>query len=473
MKRGTLIVLIVTAVLVVSFPDTVDAQVDGYHMTGINFNFANPGARARGIGGAFVALADDATAGIANPAGLAFLDRQVTLEYARDQEKAPVGQVTQGGLNIAGSFPDYTFAAPNDPSRVWSDSTTNRLNHASFVLPIPKAHLGLAVYYASLADLKQDYQVGSGLMCLNSGSAYLPGAGSGCSGPFTDEFGTIYSPFDVSTRLQSEIMGIGLGWALGDALAIGGSVAYAKTTLTGTSTTPGIQGPDGPPLAGAGRFTSSVDDNAVMYSLGILYRGSVVGFGASYRSKTTFNIENQTFLGENSADPVDSFDSEFRIPERLAAGLSFFPGDRWVIAAEYVRIPYSTMARGMTEQYDTVREDNGVEYASADVDEYHVGGEYTTFVANRGWSVRAGYWREQTHLIYSSQGYEDPIIDPSNNPQDVSVAGAALLYQELDLNFDHYTVGLGAAFGIFRFDAAVDYSPDAGTDFLLSGVFYF
>jgi len=39
------------------------------------FNLINPGARARGIGGAFVSLADDATAAQSNPAGLSFLSR--------------------------------------------------------------------------------------------------------------------------------------------------------------------------------------------------------------------------------------------------------------------------------------------------------------------------------------------------------------------------------------------------------------
>ncbi|MCJ7755499.1 MAG: hypothetical protein MUP13_13120, partial [Thermoanaerobaculales bacterium] len=34
------------------------------------FSFSNPGARSLGLGGAFAALADDATAAFANPAGL-------------------------------------------------------------------------------------------------------------------------------------------------------------------------------------------------------------------------------------------------------------------------------------------------------------------------------------------------------------------------------------------------------------------
>src|SRR5882724_8808442 len=43
--------------------------------SGFQFNFNNPGARSLGMGGAFVAVADDATAVIANPAGLVILQR--------------------------------------------------------------------------------------------------------------------------------------------------------------------------------------------------------------------------------------------------------------------------------------------------------------------------------------------------------------------------------------------------------------
>ena len=42
------------------------------------FNFVNPGARSLALGGAFISIADDATAAQANPAGLNFL---LTQEY--------------------------------------------------------------------------------------------------------------------------------------------------------------------------------------------------------------------------------------------------------------------------------------------------------------------------------------------------------------------------------------------------------
>ena len=49
--------------------------------TTLEFSFSNPGARSMGLGGAFVALADDATAAFANPAGLVQLSRpEISIE---------------------------------------------------------------------------------------------------------------------------------------------------------------------------------------------------------------------------------------------------------------------------------------------------------------------------------------------------------------------------------------------------------
>jgi long-chain fatty acid transport protein len=50
-------------------------------LAGLTFNFGNPGARSLGMGGAFLGLADDASAAEANPAGLTILIRpEVSLE---------------------------------------------------------------------------------------------------------------------------------------------------------------------------------------------------------------------------------------------------------------------------------------------------------------------------------------------------------------------------------------------------------
>ncbi len=49
------------------------AQSNDEIQTGTQFNFSTPGARSLALGGAFLGLADDATAAYTNPAGLAQL----------------------------------------------------------------------------------------------------------------------------------------------------------------------------------------------------------------------------------------------------------------------------------------------------------------------------------------------------------------------------------------------------------------
>jgi len=471
MNRTVLLLLSAACVAAVFAPAVAVAQVDGYHFTGVNFNFANPGARARGIGGAFVALADDATASLANPAGLAFLERQFSLEVIRDQERAPVGQVTQEGLLSGTLLPLASFTAVTDPGRVWAESESTRISNASFVLPIA-GKAGVSLYYSSLADLNQDYRIGAGVACVDAGgSPLLASAGQTCGGPVGGDFPRWMEfslPQEVLVTLTTELMGAGFGWRFSDSFSIGASAALVEATFDGLSSAMQIPTTDGDLVGTPSQLRSTVDGQDYMYSAGILYRGERLGFGLSYRSETAFDILSVQL--DADGEPVfEEFAGEFRIPERLAAGLAWFAGDNWVIAAEYARIPYSVMPQGMPTQFFTTREDFGVEYESSDVDEIHIGGEYTTFVAGKGWSIRVGYWREQTHLIYSSQGYNDPVVDIA----DIFRASASLLNRELDLNFDHFTAGFGASIGSFRVDAAVDYSTDAGTDFLLSGVLYF
>ena len=64
---------------VLSAPGSVFAQAE--LPPTFEFSFSNPGARSIGFGGAFAALADDATAAFANPAGLVQLvDPEVSIE---------------------------------------------------------------------------------------------------------------------------------------------------------------------------------------------------------------------------------------------------------------------------------------------------------------------------------------------------------------------------------------------------------
>src|SRR5690242_14063757 len=65
---------------------TVFALTDTETNASIPFNLANPGARSMGMGGAFIGLADDATAAYTNPAGLTKLVTPEVSAEARHTE---------------------------------------------------------------------------------------------------------------------------------------------------------------------------------------------------------------------------------------------------------------------------------------------------------------------------------------------------------------------------------------------------
>ena len=61
---------------------SVFAITDEEGNASLQFNFSAPGARSLAMGGAFIGLADDATAAFSNPAGLVQLaSPEVSLEY--------------------------------------------------------------------------------------------------------------------------------------------------------------------------------------------------------------------------------------------------------------------------------------------------------------------------------------------------------------------------------------------------------
>ena len=66
---------IVLAVLAIGlcWSRPASAQTDEEFFQTFPLNFSNPGARAQAMGGAFIAVADDASAAVTNPAGLANL----------------------------------------------------------------------------------------------------------------------------------------------------------------------------------------------------------------------------------------------------------------------------------------------------------------------------------------------------------------------------------------------------------------
>src|SRR5947209_11379462 len=101
-------------------------------LAGLQFNFGNPGARSLGMGGAFLGLADDASAAEANPAGLTILRKpEITLEGRNYQE--------QQVFTTSGTFPDL--------HRTSFSHYSQRMDATFASIVYPTKHFTIGAYY--------------------------------------------------------------------------------------------------------------------------------------------------------------------------------------------------------------------------------------------------------------------------------------------------------------------------------------
>src|ERR1043165_7697093 len=106
--RKTFFLLALTAALPV-FAQNTDIE----SLSGLQFNFGNPGARSLGMGGAFLGLADDASAAEAHPAGLTILRKpEVSVELRNSVEQQTFTTSGEYPNLVRTDFNHYSQRAP-------------------------------------------------------------------------------------------------------------------------------------------------------------------------------------------------------------------------------------------------------------------------------------------------------------------------------------------------------------------------
>jgi len=115
----------------------------------LQLSFSDPGARSAGLGGAFVALGDDATAAFANPAGLVqLLKPEISIETRNWSHSIPytasgrIEGVPSGiGLDVA-------------PGIIKNEATYNTTGLSFLSLVWPTGDWSFALYRHQYADLE-------------------------------------------------------------------------------------------------------------------------------------------------------------------------------------------------------------------------------------------------------------------------------------------------------------------------------
>ena len=403
-------------------------------------SFSDPGARSAGFGGAFVAVADDATAAFANPAGLVqLLKPEISIEARNWDYSTP-----------------YTSSGrvEGEPSGIGLDTTagldkstaTYRNTGISFLsLVFPAGDWRFAIYRHQYADLK-----------FSGETQGLFGGGSTCCQTRW---------YDQQMHSEQDVVSYGLSTAyrFNDKLSVGIGLAYFDVHMDAVTseylwdedTTTGFFGPtnflpdrlaldehlfiDDHDWRLSGGFLWNVSER---WRIGGVYRD---GFEARIGNDVTvgvavdYGVPPGTVLVSNRKVPVE-------FPDIYGLGVAYrAPDGRLTLSMQWDRVEYSSIPRSMG------LDDQAID----DADELHFGAEYVFLDSSPVVAIRLGTWLDPAHQMYAT------VDDPYTR---------AMLPRGADEW--HYTAGLGFATQRFQIDIATDLADRLDT-ISLSAIYNF
>jgi hypothetical protein len=396
----------------------------------IQFSFSDPGARSMGFGGAFVALADDATAAISNPAGLVQLVKpEISVEGRRWSYSTPytergrieglpsgIGADTTVGLRTASS--DDTLTGPSFLSVAY-----------------PKGKWSLAFFRHQLANFE-----------FSSETHGIFGGGTSCCQiRFFDQRG--------ATTLDFVSYGVAGAYRLSERLDVGFGATYHQSSLTSQAA---VFRPDEDPVAGLLAPTSYLPERswATQRVVGDDTSWGLIG-GFLWRLSDNWRVGGVYRQGPEAAATVET-----RAGEAFAPGvppgavlLSVAPPPVEFPAVLGLGFAYRDPDGGLTVsfqwdriEYSSIVESLGGEQALDDAYELHLGAEYVFLRSTPIVAVRVGAWLDPDHQVRDTSA--DPFI------RELQPRGEDRV---------HYAVGLGVALKSFQIDLGIDLADTVDT----------
>jgi long-chain fatty acid transport protein len=362
----------------------------------MQFNFINPGAKSLALGGAFVGLADDATAGFANPAGLRDLFApEISFEIRGSRLESPFLQ--RGRLS--GTIENVKNDVIQGP--VFGDAIDSRtgLAYIAGVYARPGRKWSIAGFRHELARVDQQY-LSEGVFQKDPSEL------------------TSFRDFPQEGKRQLAITNYAAAGAveLSSRVAVGGTLNIYTFDLESQFVRFDTDGFSGPPIltTEVGRSTQDGDGVSVAPTVGVracirecadrakpALRGGFV-----YRHGPTFSFDTQD-------GPNHRTDSRFRVPHVLAFGAALevpqpgrpepgtdtpTAGRRLLFMAEVTRI----LSSRLVEQFITDQALAAGVASNVFIDdgtEFHFGFQYLD--EKRAWRprYRAGFWSDPDHSV--------------------------------------------------------------------------
>ncbi|MBU0481576.1 MAG: outer membrane protein transport protein [Proteobacteria bacterium] len=347
-KRPFLVILL-AFYFAIAAPHQVQAVVLGPDVLGFDFRFNNPGARANAMGGAFIGLADDASAAYTNPAGLTVLTKQeLSVEYK-------YGTTTTRVKDGLGEH-DY-------------ESSDGNLSFVSYATPKEKATITL--FKHKMID-------------STSGTTWKDDITD--SGVFSE------------VELNADTYGLGFGMKVAPPLSLGLTINFSQMDYKTISTR--MSNSDPGYIDNLDRINGSGKDEHVIVSM-LWNVFDEFNFGAAYHEGAEFTFERIRYRQDTSV-PLSVNDDllinkvynhVLHVPEFYGVGISYSFPIGLTLAADANHIKYSQIL-------DDALDDSGQPTNAFEIEdtwEYHAGLEYVFALASTPIALRCGYFFRPNH----------------------------------------------------------------------------
>lgn len=382
----------------------------------LQFDFLNPGARSLAIGSAFTGLADDATSGFTNPAGLTIL-RFPEVSFEGRFRALETSFLAGGRLSGQVSNRDIDTAA--GPQYGTGTDHSSGPSFMSFVFP--RDNWAIAGYRHEFVRIEQSFE---------------------STGVFQGE-GTREQALRAERQLQMNAYGISAAVRAGSRARLGASLVFYTAKMDASfhryDSPAFFSAPTFTPATLRGAAEQTADARTTGLNLGGLFTliqgpmggstGADLVLGVVYRRVGRFDFS--AFEGDFLA-PVTR-DSTFDPPDTFAIGLSSHLTPSLTVAVDVAHVRYSSLLDGYISAQTAGQGARGRNFTIDDVTEIHAGVEYV-FPSRLSPALRVGAWRDPNHSIV----YRAPA-----NPDVLDERFAAYLPGAGDLT--HVTFGVGLA----------------------------
>ncbi|HEY6951847.1 MAG TPA: hypothetical protein VI758_05535 [Bacteroidota bacterium] len=333
------------------------------------YNITGAGARAEGFGGAFIGVADDATAVVWNPAGLSQLER-------------PEGSIVAKYVMEKVDYTDNTNASNNE---------STSLNHVVFnfgslavPLKIGGTNVVLAAAYQRQLDFYNSYK--------------QPG-------------------FDIEEKGGVDTFTPGVGVQLSPLFSLGFSanIWFGKDDYSETYDAPSASSPNTTYNGKPSGFNMVLGG---MVDFGGLSKPVPLKIGASVRTPFTLKSDysyqwSPAFFGVLSEA---SATQKVEMPSMIGLGASYRIGENLIVAADFETRAYGDkkIFTDITTSFGSISDTSQLSASKKNLNQFRVGAEYLIVTDAGVFPIRAGYRNVPTLIAYR---------DANGDPTDQQVVG--------------------------------------------------